>query len=340
MHHLARFFIKRPNTIYYGLGNADRTQSYHLQVAGPEGTFCSLAALKYSGPLGASDSKPLGTNAENTKKSSDEEKAREQATLAESVVRPFADMALSQKRCGQRHLWVCVKDGSGFASWSLMYRHTPRLYNAYSISLIAAAVSAAMALICLFDFIHLSAPINFPYNSSSTLPASFLAIVAPIAMAWIAKENRSARGLEIIPLLVIILVAASSLATIYNVFVTSNAAREVLLWCCSLLTACALLLLARIVVWTMIMWRLAEEEQPTENLAAEEDSEGQRRRIELACSWSPGWRVLDCNNHIDKRFNRVKAARKEKQYRQNRRYVRDAFLCLANRRRFRYYSIV
>lgn len=252
------------------------------------------------------------------KKSSAEE-------FVESVVRPFADMALSQKRCGQRHLWACVKDGSGFASWSLMYRHTPRLYNAYSISLIAAAVSAAMASICLFDSITPS-----PCDSNS-LPAAFLAIVAPIAMAWIAKENRSARGLEIIPLLVIILVAASSLATIYNVFAASDASREVLFWCCSLLTACALLLLARIMVWTIIMWCLAKEEQPTENLIAEEDPERQRRCIKLAYSWSPGWRVLDCNNHIDKRFNRVKAARKEKQYRQNRRYVRDAFLCLANK---------
>lgn len=300
-------FIRRPNTIYYGLNNADRTQSYHLQVAGFENSFCSTANLKYFWPCKtqANDDPP----------------------------HPEAEIALSQTRCGQRHFWLCAKNGEGFSNWALMYRHMPRSFNSYHAALIASSLTAAMLWV-LFGTIFNGGYCSISERSNSQIIIGLITVLATIAMAYISKEDKSTRGADFGPFVVafiIIVAAISSLlyaAKDYLPDVDWILVQTVLVACFVLLVSCSFALLARTFAWWRILGRFRKETEASVNLT-EPSANNQKGDVKSCARLASGWAASNCAHPAPGRSNCPICGSPESAYKGNKCSVRNVFVPMA-----------
>lgn len=110
------FFAKPMKTIYFGLENADRTESYHLQTSGPEDTYFTYAVFQ---------------------------------RIPGSFSSPTAEVAGAQCRCGQRHSRFVIKNGDDFSGWTLGYRFMPRKIGLINFAAIAFAIEALASWLLL-----------------------------------------------------------------------------------------------------------------------------------------------------------------------------------------------
>lgn len=298
-------FIRRPNTIYYGLGNADRTQSYHFQAIGPADSFCTMLALRR-------------VEARVRKAGA----AAGEAAKGQSVIMGFpeAEMAYAQTRCGQRHLSLCAKNGSGFSNWFLMYRHAPRQDGLYRLAFIATVVIAAMIWVYMGCIFGSSSPSKTDANASAII-ATLIAAAASIAVTWASRENRGARGGEVAPALASLLLSASavfvmvSFATKEEPFVNS-----LVVVAFAVLASTCVIFCAREIAWLVVRCAFKNEEEPSADLVTRGEPDKATGLV-----WSPGWLAVDGNRYIDVRKGEGAIRAQNDKYDQNSRFVRDAF---------------
>lgn len=309
--HCIAWFVRRPNTIYYGLNNADRTQSYHLQVAGFENSFCSTVSLKYFRPC------KTQTN--------------------DDPSRPEAEIALSQTRCGQRHFWLCAKNGEGFSNWALMYRHMPRSFNSYHAALIASSLTAAMLWV-LFGTIFNDGNCSTSEGNNSQIIIGLITILATIAMAYISREVKSVRGADSGPFVVAsIVIAAAILSLLYAAkdnlpYVDWELVQTVLVVCFALLVSCSVALLVRTLVWWRILSRFRNETEASVNLT-EPFANNQKGDIKSCARLASGWAASNCAHPAPNKSNCPVCEHLVIKYKKNRCYVRDAFVPMAVKQR-------
>lgn len=323
------WFVRRPNTIYYGLNNADRTQSYHLQAAGFENSFCSTASLKYFKPeevpgrcgerfCSTTNLKYFKPNITQTNK---------------NLPRPEAEIALSQTRCGQRHFWLCAKNGEGFSNWALMYRHMPRSFNSYHAALIASSLTAAMLWV-LFGVFFDDGNCLAPEGNNSQIIIGLITILATIAMAYISREVKSTRGADSGPFVVAsIVIAAAILSLLYAAkdylpSDVSNFVQVALVVCFALLVACSIALLVRTFLWWMILSRFRNETEASVNLT-EPSAGNQKGDIKLSARLASGWAASNCMHPAPGKSNCAACKHLANEYKGNRCYVRNVFVPMA-----------
>lgn len=297
-------FIRRPNTIYYGLGNADRAQSYHFQAIGPADSFCTVLALRRVEARVRKDEAASG------------DVSGEQSGV---MGFPAAEMAYAQTRCGQRHLSLCAKNGRGFSNWFLMYRHAPRQDGVYRLASIASVVVAAMMWVYL-DCVFEQPPLSEGEDASAVIVA-LIAAVASIAAVWASKENQGARGGEVAPALASILVSVSAGLMILFLAMEENLFVEgLVIVAFAVLASTCIVFGAREVAWFIVRRAFRREEEPSVNLITEEEPDETMGRV-----WSPGWLAVDGNRYIDVRREKGVVRTQNARYEQNSRFVRDVF---------------
>lgn len=295
--------IQRPNTIYYGLGNADRTQSYHFQAIGPADSFCTVLALRRVEAPVRKDETASGRA------------SREQLGV---MGFPEAEMAYAQTRCGQRHLSLCAKNGRGFSNWFLMYRHAPRHDGMYRLAFIASVVVAAMM------WVYLDCVFGLPRHEgdgASAVIVALIAAVASIAAVWASGGNRGARGGEVAPAAASLLVSMSAGLTMVYLAMKENLYVEgLVIVAFAVLASTCIVFGAREAAWFTVRRAFRKEEEPSVNLITEEEPDETTGLV-----WSPGWLAVDGNRYIDVRKGEGAVRDQNDEYKQNPRFVRDVF---------------
>ncbi len=158
-HKFLNWIVRRPMTIFYDLENADRTQSYHLQMKGPKHTYYSYGRLQ---------------------------KISESGPMAE------ADMFGVSKRRGQRHARLAIQNGSGFSNLSFFFAYTPRGFSFNHIALFVLATEFIVSLM------HLSTTANRE-NFAVTVTVTIMASLAAVVSAWTTDQVNAGREIELAP---------------------------------------------------------------------------------------------------------------------------------------------
>lgn len=290
-------YLSRPNTIFYNLGTADQTQSYHLQAVGPKDSYCSMLSLK-------------------SKLKEDEAGTEGQETAEQKDPGfPQAEKAYTQKRCGQRHLSLSIKNGHGFSSWYIVYRHTPRFPDAHQFSLIAASITT-----CLLwaHIVSIDSASSLGNTLSDGAIIAILTGVASFAVTWIVRENKSGgRGGEVGPAATAVLIVLATIVTCISLIFYETT--YWLLQCAYMaLFATTLLLSMRALTWYSIVLTFRKETESSLKLACKEpDGEGHK-------TWGPGWLAVDGNRHFAEHSKPELIEDGLKEYADNHRYVLKA----------------
>lgn len=274
---------KRPNTFYYGLGNADRTQSYHFQSSGSPDTFCSMVALRCRAveiAIGPGEESECGGSA--------------------SIDEPQAEMAYIQNRLGQNSMSLSVKNGSGFHGWFIMHRFTPVVSTSHLVALLASFLSAVMLWVIM---------IGQANDAAASLVATMLVAVSSACVAWVLGRGSSARGSEKAPFLTALLIVLSSVLSLLSL--VSNLSDNFVL-ACSVVMCFALLCstCVALLVHSAARWRIVasfrRETAGQVSLVNGSDSTKARTRVrsgeEPAHVWSPGWIAIDGDRFVSTRL--------------------------------------
>lgn len=191
---LENFFIRRPMTIYYDLENADRGQSYHLQMKGRDNSYYSFGRLQRIGAQAA---------------------------------KATADTFGLQRRLGQRHARIASQNGSGFNNLSYMFCYSQRSMTYHHIALIVL-VTELIAVVMIFSstagvnifadglnitednplyiligqmgVMNSAAIVNSSgENGAVSVVVTLVVALAGIVSAWVTDKNNSEREAEIAP---------------------------------------------------------------------------------------------------------------------------------------------
>lgn len=278
---------RRPMTIYYDLGNADRAQSYHFQAEGPEGTYYRFAGMKRF------DACEKGS--------------------------PSASMAYVQQRHGQRHARFAVKDGRGFSNWSFMFGYDERSFTIFHLACVVSAIP-----LLLLGFLGFCCSIGYGLSetgyidgSSIVAVACALTVVASIAGSLILDRIGIGQEYPLRPLLLFFVTIVASLGGTVSaaLLVSSNTIafgdlRFVDVYCASIALLCVAMFVSICLIVLNHRVRFKLKRRPAHALQRTLISDGQVRlcgtNLQRYDSWSPGWHASSyC------RLASVKASRKE-----------------------------
>lgn len=178
----------RPMTLYYDLGDADRTQSYHFRTKGPEGTYFRFAGMKR-----------LPDRKENVLE---------------------ADMAFLQRRHGQRHARFAVKDGFGFSGWSFMFRYDERSFTIFHMLLVVSLIPVLLFWLIFPEVVAPSSDQNGMFSVVVTI-AGALTVVASLAGAWVIDRRGAGQVYPVRPWLILFAIGAATI-TVFGCIVLTR----------------------------------------------------------------------------------------------------------------------
>lgn len=259
--------IRNNKTIYYGLGNADRTQSYHLQVVDRGDSFCSLCSLRRIEPQCPAKRRGL----------------------------PTAEMAFIQRLREQRHVSLAIKNGEGFSHWFLMFRHEPRFSVPYAVVLVASFLVLTAVTMGLFG-----AERESNEELQLTMALSLVSALSAVVIAWVSKSGSRTRGDNFGPFAVAFfcfLASAQILLFCGGISFFLLDKRAIAL-SGGLLLAASLCVSARLTIWHFIVFVLRREKDGVADILCDEDCREDDCRGMI---WSAGWVAIDGNRYIDQR---------------------------------------
>lgn len=286
---LRTFLGKRPNTFYYGLGSADRTQSYHFQASGAADlwdSYCSMVALRRRAASAPNVSVEGSSSSAN----------------AEFVDYPRAEMAFIQTRFGQSDLSLSVKNGSGFRGWYILFRLAPKMPASHMVALLASFLAGVMLWACLISVA------DFQKCSIAGLVVTILAAVCSSCVAWMFGRSGSARGSEKAPFLAALLILAASIVSL--LFLASQPDVDWFLRClmelifallCATCVAFLSYCFARFGIISsfrrgeVAQVSLTDENDPNDDDVKHSYGRGSGRE------WSAGWMTVDGDRYITER---------------------------------------
>lgn len=117
LNRILRRFAHRMDTVYYNIGNAARSTSYHLRVEGPENTYYARGSL-------------IRENTEDRREI-------------------YAEQVEMQKRCGQRNAHLYIRSGHRMANTAFMFRFRKAPLDSCHIMFVAALLCLAVLSVCL-----------------------------------------------------------------------------------------------------------------------------------------------------------------------------------------------
>lgn len=195
-------FGKRTDTVYYNLARAGRSTSYHLYLEGPEGTYYARGSLLKDNPC-------------------------DRRTI-------HAEYVEMQKRYGQRHAHIYIRNGHLMSNASFMFRYKKAPLDTYHIMFVAAFLCLAVLVVSAITSVS-SAHDGF---ANLSVPAMILA-VATAAGPWIYNRTSDGKGDSLgVEVSAVVLTICSAMAIILF-FITARAnfvsGEAIILW--SLLVA-------------------------------------------------------------------------------------------------------
>ena len=144
------------DTIYYNMGNAGRSTSYHLHVEGPENTYYARGSL-----------------------------IRESTEDRRQI---YAEQVEMQKRCGQRNAHIYIRSGHRMVNAAFMFRFRKAPLDSYHIMFVATLLCTTVLSVCLMgseNTFKLIASCETGGGTSSLSAVSMLLAVVSAAGSWI-----------------------------------------------------------------------------------------------------------------------------------------------------------
>lgn len=257
--------IRRPMTIYYDLENADRTQSYHLQMKGHDHGYYSYGRFQ---------------------------------SIANRGKSALADVFGLQRCVGQRHARLAAQNGFGFNNLSFMFCYEQRSLTFHHIALIVM-LTELVALVMMFsigsDYRPLSASIEKNNsNDISSVTITLIVALAGIVSAWITDKANAEREAQIVPKfgsVFAIFVALVVGLCFFSEGETREYAMRFLFFSVALLAAGSLWIFM-VLFYKNRVYSYFKQEKKLINVAEESNSEVIEARPEAPrTQWSPGWRA-------------------------------------------------
>lgn len=301
---------RRPMTLYYDLGNADRAQSYHFRAEGPEGTYFRFAGMKRF-------------------------LDRKDNSLE-------ADMAFLQRRHGQRHARFAVKDGFGFSDWTFMFGYDERPFTIFHLLSLVSLIPVLLFGLFLPEVVSSNDPKDL---SGIATIAGALTVVASLAGAWIIDRRGVGQVYPVRPWLFLFLIGVAVIAIFVCIILFGSPyggerAYTIILpfaLLCTLSTASAVIIVLNYYVYSSLSKRSANAIQGS--LMQQGDVDVSDNLYKLFTTWSPGWHAssyhrvsvpdLEPDTSTDPRFKKVVANGvkvRRRQYCANPNYVRDSIM--------------
>ena len=315
------FFAKPMKTIYFGLENADRTESYHLQTSGPEDTYFTYAVFQ---------------------------------RIPGSFSSPTAEVAGAQCRCGQRHSRFVIKNGDDFSGWTLEYRFMPRKIGLINFAAIAFAIEALASWLLLCSLLPMltmdtgeSSSLcsleflckllsRFLQQDSTSIPMDVLSPLlfglVTLILTWMAANSRknAAEADQIAPAVWLAGIVMALISIIGSFCFEREPSIGVSLSFLSVLISTAFTFwFAREIIFRSVMyWGFGRRENYISDLLVDDDNDQARRHAASSRQWKKGVQGMDA--HSEPETYAEFCARYDVRYSQtkDKNYIRNSYIKL------------
>ena len=306
VYYLLRAFFARPQeALFFGLENADRTQSYHLQTEGSEDTFLSALAFR---------------------------------RIPGSFKNPSAEVAGAQERCGQRHSRFVIKNGDGFSGWALMYKFYPRRMGLLNLASIAFATEGIAYWILMGSILSPSEGGGLPTEVLCALLFGLVSILLTWMAAYSRKNATQSDRLPIFTWAVGIIIAIGSIVSLPlcsdsttsgTSFVSSVASSFCLASLCVSLCF-AIWLVIEVLFRSALYWSFTRRKRTVINLTSTSKDISRYRPKTTVYNekWGRGLRAVDSHTLVEQ-YRELEAENDVKYlYHTDKNYIRNSFLRL------------